>query len=268
MYVKLTMTNFYSPFLPLVSRFWPIFIRLNLMSLVLSFVIWISNKLALSVVILLVFLLFVLRIIWWRDVVRESMRGFHTSKLELSFRRGMALFILSEVFFFLSFFWAFYDRRLSPSLDIGITWPPAGILPLGVYSVPLLNTVILLSSGVTVTWAHHALINNLYRGASYSLFLTVVLGCYFLFIQYEEYCERAFSISDGVYGSTFFVRTGFHGVHVIVGTSILSYTLLTILLCKLTFNHHFIFEASAWYWHFVDVVWLFLYISIYWWGTL
>jgi cytochrome c oxidase subunit 3 len=157
------------------------------------------------------------------------------------------LFITSEVFFFLRFFWAFYDSRLSPSQDIGMIWPPKGVLPLAVYSVPLLNTTILLSSGVSVTWAHHSLSNNLYRNAFYSLLFTIILGVYFLFIQYEEYCERAFSVADGVYGRTFFVSTGFHGIHVIVGTRILIYTLIQLLLCNITFQHHFVFEASAWY---------------------
>jgi len=118
-------------------------------------------------------------------------------------------------------------------------------MPLSVYSVPLLNTVILLSSGVTVTWSHHALINNLYSSAVYSIVITVALGVYFLYMQYEEYSESSFSISDGIYGSTFFISTGFHGIHVMVGTSMLFYTLIHMLNAKLTFNHHFMFEASA-----------------------
>lgn len=205
---------------------------------------------------------------WWRDVLREGNLGFHTSKLELSFRLGMLLFILSEVIFFVSFFWAFYDSSLSPVVEIGLVWPPKGILPLRVYGVPLLNTIILLSSGVSVTWAHHALINNLYIRFMFSLSFTVLLGVFFLRKQYEEYAESAFSLSDGVYGSTFFVRTGFHGIHVMVGSLILLFSLLNAWFCCFSFNHHFIFEASAWYWHFVDVVWLFLYVSIYWWGRL
>jgi cytochrome c oxidase subunit 3 len=259
---------FFSPFLPLSSRFWPFVLGLSLLSLPLTFLIWISLKVSICSLLLPLFLVCVLSFIWWRDVVREGLNGFHSSKLELSFRWGIMLFITSEVFFFLRFFWAFYDSSLSPRQDIGIVWPPKGILPLAVYSVPLLNTVILLSSGVSVTWAHHSLTNNLFSNTFYSLVLTIILGVYFLFMQYEEYRESAFSISDGVYGSTFFVSTGFHGIHVIVGTSILIFTLLQLLWCNITFLHHFVFEASAWYWHFVDVVWLFLYISIYWWGTL
>lgn len=260
--------SFISPFVCLNARFWPFYISINLLWVVVSFVLYISNKLSVGFVLLSAFILILLIFLWWRDVIRERIIGFHTSKLELSFRFGILWFIASEIFFFISFFWAFYDSRLAPSVDIGLSWPPIGVAPLRVYSVPLLNTVILLSSGVTVTWSHHALINNFYSSSVYSLLITVILGVYFLSIQYEEYAESAFSISDGVYGSTFFIRTGFHGIHVIVGTTMLFYTLVHIVLAKLTFNHHFIFEASAWYWHFVDVVWLFLFISIYWWGRL
>jgi cytochrome c oxidase subunit 3 len=257
-----------SPFMALTRSFWPLLIRLNLLALVILFVLYISFKFSLSYVLVSVFTLLLLIIVWWRDVIRESLVGFHTSKLEFSLRFGIVWFILSEVFFFVSFFWAFYDSRLAPSVEVGLSWPPIGIMPLSVYSVPLLNTVILLSSGVTVTWSHHALINNLYSSAVYSIVITVALGVYFLYMQYEEYSESSFSISDGIYGSTFFISTGFHGIHVMVGTSMLFYTLIHMLNAKLTFNHHFMFEASAWYWHFVDVVWLFLFISIYWWGSL
>ena len=178
------------------------------------------------------------------------------------------LFILSEVFFFISFFWAFYDSSLVPTIELGMVWPPKSVTPLSVYSVPLLNTIILLSSGITVTWAHHALINNFFNKTVVSLFLTVVLGVYFLFMQWLEYNEAMFSIADGVYGRTFFMATGFHGMHVIVGTTFLFYVFLALVSGKLLYNHHFSFEAAAWYWHFVDVVWLILFISVYWWGSL
>lgn len=196
------------------------------------------------------------------------MLGYHTHKLEVSLRVSMLLFILSEVFFFVSFFWAFYDAALAPNVELGIIWPPKGIVPLAVYSVPLLNTVILLSRGITVTWAHHSLINNFFNKSVVSLFITVLLGAYFLYMQYLEYSEAQFAISDGVYGRTFFIATGFHGMHVMVGALFLSYSLFNLLNSKLLYNHHFSFEAAAWYWHFVDVVWLILFVSIYWWGRL
>lgn len=206
--------------------------------------------------------------LWWKDFSRESMSGYHTHKLESSLRIGILLFILSEVFFFVSFFWAFYDSSLSPTVELGLTWPPIGIVPLSVYSVPLLNTVILLTSGITVTWCHHSLINNYFGKSVISLALTIILGLYFLYMQYIEYSETSFSLADGIYGRTFFMATGFHGIHVIVGTSFLIYVLFNLLSSKLLYNHHFSFEAAAWYWHFVDVVWLILFLSIYWWGSL
>lgn len=147
--------------------------------------------------------------------------GYHTSKLELGFRSSMILFIRSEVLFFVSFFWAYYDGSLSPRIDVGLSWPPKGIYPLSVYSVPLLNTVILLSSGVSITWSHHSLMINDYSSIVVSLAITLGLGIYFLYLQYTEYIETSFRITDGIYGRTFFIRTGFHGVHVIVGSTML-----------------------------------------------
>jgi len=259
---------FISPFLAVQASFWPILVSLILFSLMGNFVLYINFKLSLSAVIFSVLLTILVSFLWWKDFSRERMLGYHTHKLELSLRIGILLFILSEVFFFVSFFWAFYDSSLSPSVELGLVWPPMGIIPLSVYSVPLLNTVILLTRGITVTWAHHSLINNFFSKSFLSLLLTIVLGVYFLYMQYIEYSEAQFAISDGVYGSTFFIATGFHGIHVMVGTLFLSYSLYNLVGAKLLYNHHFSFEAAAWYWHFVDVVWLILFISIYWWGRL
>jgi len=263
-----TLNYFSQPYLSLVSSFWPLIISIALLPLPLIFVMWARGSFSSFYLLLSVTLVALVAFLWWRDVVRESLVGFHTFKLEHSFRLGVVFFIASEVLFFFSFFWAFYDRRVSPRVELGLSWPPKGILPLGVYSVPLLNTVILLSSGVSVTWAHHSILMSDYASACISLLMTVLLGAYFIYIQYEEYSEAAFSISDGVYGSTFFIRTGFHGIHVVVGTLILMYSFIHMFSGKFTSSHHFIFEASAWYWHFVDVVWLFLYVSVYWWGRI
>nr|ARH54785.1 cytochrome c oxidase subunit 3 [Trigonopterus sp. 8 AH-2016] len=205
---------------------------------------------------------------WWRDIIREStFQGLHTSKVVNGLRWGMILFITSEVFFFLAFFWAFFHASLSPSIELGMNWPPKGILPFNPLEIPLLNTLILLSSGLTITWSHHSLMENNYSQSTKSLTLTVILGLYFTMLQMFEYKEASFTIADSVYGSTFFMTTGLHGLHVIVGS-----TFLLVCLGRLYFNHfsathHFGFEAAAWYWHFVDVVWLFLYLSIYWWGS-
>ncbi len=259
---------FTSPFLAVQTSFWPLVLSIGVFSILFNVVLWINFKVRFSYVLFSFIVVFLLTLLWWKDFVRESIIGFHTHKLELCLRIGILLFILSEVFFFLSFFWAFFDSSLSPSIDIGIVWPPKGIAPLSFYSVPLLNTIILLTRGVTVTWAHHALMANSFSRTVVSLFITVALGVYFLLIQWVEYNEASFSISDGVYGRTFFMATGFHGMHVIIGTCFLFYVFIILAQGKLLFNHHFSFEAAAWYWHFVDVVWLFLFISIYWWGRL
>lgn len=205
---------------------------------------------------------------WWRDVAREgTLQGLHTHIVTLGLRWGIILFILSEVLFFVSFFWAFFHRSLSPTVELGAIWPPTGINPFNPLQIPLLNTAILLASGVTVTWAHHSLIESNHTQATQGLFFTVLLGLYFTVLQAYEYLEATFTISDAVYGSTFFVATGFHGLHVIIGTTFLAVCLYRHLQLHFSPYHHFGFEAAAWYWHFVDVVWLFLYISIYWWGS-
>lgn len=256
------------PFLAVQTSFWPFLLSLLIFSLASNMVIWFSFKISIYYVLRRAFFVTFLRFIWWKDFSRERIIGYHTHKLEFSLRISMLLFILSEVCFFFSFFWAFYDASIAPTIDIGIMWPPKGILPLSTYSVPLLNTVILLSRGVTVTWAHHALINNFFLKSIRGLAMTVFLGGYFIVIQFVEYNEASFAIADGVYGSTFFIATGFHGIHVTIGALFLLYVTILTYQGKLLYNHHFRFEAAAWYWHFVDVVWLFLFLSVYWWGGL
>nr|BBD52734.1 cytochrome oxidase subunit 3 [Callopistes maculatus] len=205
---------------------------------------------------------------WWRDIVREgTYQGHHTPTVQKGLRYGMILFITSEVFFFLGFFWAFYHSSLAPTPELGGQWPPNGIFPLNPMEVPLLNTAVLLASGITVTWAHHAIMSGKQKEATQALTLTIILGMYFTLLQAMEYYEAPFTIADSVYGTTFFVATGFHGLHVIIGSSFLLVCLIRQTKHHFTTQHHFGFEAAAWYWHFVDVVWLFLYISIYWWGS-
>nr|QNG56306.1 cytochrome c oxidase subunit III [Palaestes nicaraguae] len=205
---------------------------------------------------------------WWRDIIREStFQGLHTFNVTMGLRWGMILFITSEVFFFISFFWGFFHSSLSPSIEMGMMWPPKNIYPFNPMEIPLLNTLLLLTSGLTVTWAHHSLMENNFNQSTQSLILTVVLGLYFTMLQGYEYIEAPFTIADSVYGSSFFMATGFHGLHVIIGTTFLLVCLIRHLFNHFSPIHHFGFEAAAWYWHFVDVVWLFLYISIYWWGS-
>lgn len=259
---------FTRPFLAVQTSFWPFLVSLRLFTLTSNIVIWFRFKVSVMNVVFAIFITTVIAFLWWKDFSRERIIGYHTHKLEFRLRIRILLFILSEVCFFFSFFWAFYDASIAPTIDIGIMWPPKGIMPLSVYSVPLLNTVILLTRGITVTWAHHALINNFYNKSLYGLIVTVLLGAYFIVIQWVEYNEASFSMADGVYGSTFFMATGFHGIHVSIGALFLLYVAVNVFQGKLLYNHHFRFEAAAWYWHFVDVVWLFLFLSVYWWGRL
>nr|UGS80443.1 cytochrome c oxidase subunit III [Lachesilla sp. LaspGHN] len=205
---------------------------------------------------------------WWRDVIREStFQGHHSMKVAKGMQWGMILFITSEVFFFLSFFWAFFHSSLSPNVELGMNWPPYGIISFNPLQIPLLNTMILLSSGASITWAHHALLKNNFTQTSLSLMITIFLGLYFSALQLFEYIEAPFTIADSAYGSTFFMATGFHGLHVIIGTLFILVSFMRHLKIQFSNTHHFGFEAAAWYWHFVDVVWLFLFISIYWWGN-
>nr|YP_003875513.1 cytochrome c oxidase subunit III [Ellipes minuta]ADD97001.1 cytochrome c oxidase subunit III [Ellipes minuta] len=204
---------------------------------------------------------------WWRDITREgTFQGLHTLKVSLGLRWGMILFIVSEVFFFISFFWAFFHSSLAPTIELGTMWPPQGIYPFNPLHIPLLNTAILLASGVTITWAHHELMEGNHSQCTQGLTLTVILGLYFTALQAYEYIEAPFSIADSIYGSSFFMATGFHGLHVIIGSTFLLICLTRHIKNQFSQTHHFGFEAAAWYWHFVDVVWLFLYLSIYWWG--
>nr|APB92058.1 cytochrome c oxidase subunit III [Montfortula punctata] len=220
-----------------------------------------------GIVILGLFLILLTMVQWWRDVIREgAYQGLHTGNVWVGLRWGMVLFIVSEVCFFFAFFWAFFHSSLAPSPELGACWPPSGISALSPMEVPLLNTLVLLGSGVTVTWGHHSLMFGRKKGVRDGLFLTVCLGLYFTLLQGGEYFETSFAISDSVYGSSFFVATGFHGLHVLIGTAFLIVCLFRANNDQFSPDHHFGFEAAAWYWHFVDVVWLFLYLSIYWWG--
>jgi cytochrome c oxidase subunit 3 len=205
--------------------------------------------------------------LWWRDIVREgTLEGNHTNIVQLGLRYGMILFIISEVMFFFAFFWAFFAVSLAPTIDIGNVWPPKGIEVLSATAVPLLNTLLLLCSGATITFAHHSIVSGEKIDAISGITLTVILAVIFTVLQAFEYVTSNFSVCDGAYGSTFFIATGFHGFHVFIGSCLLIICLLRLLRDHFTTQHHFGFEAAAFYWHFVDVVWLFLYIVIYFWG--
>jgi cytochrome c oxidase subunit 3 len=206
--------------------------------------------------------------VWWRDIVREAVfEGQHTFNVQQGLRQGVLLFIVSEIMFFFAFFWAFFDSTIKPSVVLGAVWPPEGLEILSAWGIPLLNTAILLTSGATVTWAHHSIVAGDKKQSQIGLLLTILLAIVFTALQVFEYLESPFDISDGIYGSCFFLATGFHGFHVFVGTCFLIVCLSRLNLNHFTREHHFGFEAAAWYWHFVDVVWLFLFITVYWWGS-
>jgi cytochrome c oxidase subunit 3 len=205
---------------------------------------------------------------WWRDVIREAtFEDKHTVTVQRGLRLGMVLFIVSEVMFFFAFFWAFFHSSISPAFNIGGVWPPKAITTISTYTIPLTNTCILLTSGAAVTWAHHALLVRAKRHAILALILTILLASLFTSLQWLEYVNAPFNISDGIYGSCFYLSTGFHGFHVFVGTIALVVSLVRLVLNHFTNTHHFGFESAIWYWHFVDVVWLFLFINVYWWSN-
>lgn len=260
-------TNFNHPFHLVDYRPWPLTGAIGVIVLVTGIVKWFHNfNFNLLILGYLIVILTIYQ--WWRDICREgTLQGKHTILVTKGLRWGIILFIVSEIFFFISFFWAFFHRRLAPNIEIGAIWPPTRITPFNPFQIPLLNTIILIRSGVSVTWAHHAIIENNNSQITQGLFITIILGIYFTILQAYEYLEAPFTIADRVYGSTFFIATGFHGLHVIIGTLFLLICLIRHLNNQFSRNHHFGFEAAAWYWHFVDVVWLFLYISIYWWGN-
>jgi cytochrome c oxidase subunit 3 len=245
-----------------------------------GFILWMHNGGNYAVVGLIGFLgVLYTMFMWWRDVIKEANSGDHTPVVSLHLRYGMIMFIASEVMFFVAWFWAFFDASLftgeplqaARSAATGGIWPPQGVEVLDPWHLPLINTLILLTSGTTVTWAHHALLNNDRSGLKWGLAATVVLGIMFTSLQAYEYSHAAFAFNrehgGNIYGSTFFMATGFHGAHVIIGTIFLLVCLFRAMAGQFTPKQHFGFEAAAWYWHFVDVVWLFLFSCIYIWGS-
>ena len=214
----------------------------------------------------------IVAVLWWRDVLKESRTaGIHTPVVRLGLRYGMTLFITSEVMFFVGFFWAYFHFALYPGHVSGAehaVWPPEGIHTFNPFQLPLMNTLILLLSGTTITWAHFALIHDDYKHLVMGLGCTILLGLLFTTFQALEYSEAPFKFAGGgVYPSVFFLATGFHGFHVIVGTVFLIVCWFRARAGQFSPERHFGFEAAAWYWHFVDVVWLFLFVAIYLWGA-
>ena len=207
--------------------------------------------------------------LWAFDINFEGLfEGAHTKKVVRGFSYGVLLFILSEVMFFFGFFWSYFYYSFNPSFALGGVWPPKYLDVPDAFKIPALNTLLLVSSGLTITWAHYAITSKNKAEAISGLLVTILLAIIFTSYQLFEYTSAIFCISDGVYGSIFYLATGFHGFHVLVGTILLVLAKVRLQNDELLYNHHFGFEAAAWYWHFVDVVWIFLYLSFYIWGSI
>jgi cytochrome c oxidase subunit 3 len=273
--VSLKSNQYRHPFHIVTASPWPFVLSFNLLGLVIGFVMYLHNyQFGLPIVKFGFIGLFFILFAWWRDIIFEATyENAHTSYVQQGLRYGMLLFILSEVMFFFAFFWAFFHSSLSPAIQIGAVWPPLGIHVFNPWEIPFVNTLILLLSGVWATLAHKIIKTNLYEKkvffffVTFSLGITILLGMLFSCFQLYEYIIADFSISDGIYGSVFYLATGFHGFHVIVGTLFLIVMFFRHINYHFVNGYHFGMDAAIWYWHFVDVVWLFLFISIYWWGS-
>ena len=248
---------------------WPFCTSINVFFIALAAVMYMHNYMNGGLYLLLGFLnFFFILSLWFRDIIREAtFEGMHTKVVQKNLKLGFALFILSEVMFFFGFFWTFFHNALSPAVEIGCIWPAVGIVPIYPYRIPLLNTIILLLSGVTITVCHSAIkCGDAFILYKYFLFTLLYAGL-FLLLQIFEYYYAAFSISDGIYGSIFYMLTGFHGLHVFCGAIFILVCYIRALNGHFTTTHHVGFECASWYWHFVDIVWLFLFIFVYCWGT-
>jgi len=263
-------SNFQSHPFHLVSPSpWPLICSISLLALTTSGVSNFHSFNDSKYVLILSFLsITIAMILWFRDISAEgTYLGNHTLAVQRGISMGVALFIVSEVLFFVAIFWTFYHSALSPTVEIGAQWPPLGVEAINPFELPLLNTVILLSSGISITYAHHSLIQGNRTGSLYGSVFTIILAIIFTLYQWIEYSVSSFTLSDSVFGSCFYFGTGFHGLHVIIGTLFLLAGLLRLALYHLTDNHHLGLESGILYWHFVDVVWLVLFVSIYYWGS-
>lgn len=247
---------------------WPICTSFSLLSLTLSAVLFMHCfQYAIYLIILSIVGLIKTMGLWWRDVIIEATyMGNHTLAVQRGLVTGVALFIVSEAMFFLAIFWAYFHCALSPVPELGTHWPPLGIETVNPYELPFLNTIILISSGLTITYGHHSFIKGNRNGTLIGIVATIILAVVFTFLQGLEYSVSSFTISDGIFGSTFYFSTGFHGIHVLVGTAFIFVGLWRVLFYHSTDHHHLGLESGILYWHFVDVVWIFLFFSIYFWG--
>jgi len=247
-------------------RPWPLLTSISLLAFLTGTCLWVSTKNN-TLILIRFFFTSIISFQWWRDISRESsFQGFHSTRVIKGLRWGIILFITSEVLFFIRFFWSFFHSSLAPNIELGGFWPPIGLISINPFQVPLLNTAVLLGRGITVTWCHHSLINLKNQDTHYRLLWTIILGFYFTLLQAWEYWDSSFNLSDRTFGTVFFIATGFHGLHVIIGSLFLFFSFLRLKINTISKIHHIGLERAIWYWHFVDVVWLFLFSFIYWWS--
>ena len=248
---------------------WPVLTCLSLLTLTCSGVLTMHGFPSVQIMLLMALLLLISSMsLWFRDIISEgTYQGNHTLAVQRGLNMGVGLFIVSEALFFLSIFWSFFHCALSPPVEMGAQWPPNGIDSVNPFELPLLNTILLLSSGFTVTHAHHSLIQGNRSGSLLGIFFTIVLASIFTALQGIEYTDSSFTFTDSSFGSCFYFGTGFHGLHVIIGTAFIAVGLWRLLNYHFTVNHHLGLESSILYWHFVDIVWLILFVSIYYWGS-
>lgn len=262
------MSKYYHPFRIVNPSPWPILMSFSLGSFLIGVASVLHNyKLGNFITSIGLFMVIIILIAWFKDIISESCYlGYRTSFVQIGIKLSFYLFVISEIFVFFSVFWAFFYASLSPNIEIGCVFPSIGIIAFDPWSVPLLNTLILLSSGVSLTWARRAMVSGDRKDTIHGLLITIFLGCIFSFFQFIEYTEATFTINDSIYGSTFFACTGLRGIRVIVGTLFLISSIVRLFNYEFTKHRHISFELAILYWRFVDVVWLFLFVVVYWWA--
>lgn len=243
---------------------WPLLASVALFNFAINLISWLNHITIYNNAIFIVIALILFQ--WFRDIIRESLSGYHTHMVQNGLLIGFMLFLLSEVMLFFSFFWAFFHSSLAVNIELGSIWPPIGIISINCWNLPLLGSLILLSSGFIFTLAHHALILGNKSLTIINLLITVILGGLFINLQYMEYYYSTFTISDSVYGSVFYLTTGLHALHVIAGVIFITVSLIRIYFDNMTISHHLNFEYAGAYWHLVDIVWLIVFMIYYWWG--
>lgn len=261
------MIKKFNPYHIVTIRPWPTLSSIQTQTLMISSISLLSKKTGVIVILINFIRINIIASIWWKNTLTEARKeGIHLIKTKKNIKIRILIFISSEVLFFSRFFWAYFHAGRRPNVEIGQIWPPNKVESFNPINVPLLNTIILVRSGFSVTWTHHAILEKSIGKRKNILLITCLLGGYFSVLQKMEYDQSQFSINDSSYGTIFFIATGFHGIHVIIGTTFLLVNYFFLKKMLVRNSHHIGFELAAWYWHFVDVVWLVLYLSIYWWG--